>query len=383
MIKLRSRHAVLISAGCALAMAGSVLPAQAASAGSGWRVSASITGRSKGTVMTTLAVVSARNAWALGFTDTRAKEFAVIRHWNGRTWSAVQPPARIAAAWDRQLPDFVTAAASRTSLLMFSAASTGSYLLHDGTHWSLGRLPGAGAYNSDDITSAAVLGPDNAWALGVKSADTSAGWRYSTYAAHFNGSRWTTVPVPLAPSATSPSLAFPALSAVSPDNIWAISGSTVLRWTGGTASFVRAAVQPPLPKGAVLTSMTTGPGGRVWVAGLHGKTPFAARWNGSAWTLSSLPRRARGVTIISLTPHGQGGLWAVGVAHPGTPRVTTSLWRYAAGAWSGPVALHLGTGQQLFEVAAVPHTDSTWAAGAAKTRSIYHGLIAVTGPTPH
>jgi hypothetical protein len=363
-------------------VASGVLPAQAAGR-TGWRVSASITGRSEGAYMTTLAVVSARDAWALGFTDSRTKEFAIIRRWNGRTWASVQPPAKIAAAWDRQFPDFVTAAASRTSLLMFSTASDGSYLFHDGTHWSPGHLPGADADNSYDVTSAAVFGPDNAWALGVEAAPASDGfYRYSTYAAHFNGTRWTAVPVPLKSSATSPSLDFPALSAVSPDDIWAISGSAVLRWTGGSAGFARAAVQPPLAKGAVLTSMATAPGGTVWVAGIHGKMPFAARWNGSAWTVRSLPPTARDFTVISLAPHGRGGLWAIGVIHPSGKPPATGLWRYSGRAWTGPVALPFGAGQQLFEVAAVPHTDTTWAAGTARSGAAARGIIAVNGPTP-
>jgi hypothetical protein len=382
MFRLRSRLAALIATACGLVAAGSALPAHAAGQ-AGWRVSASIAGRSEGTYMTTLAVVSARDAWALGFTDTPTREFAIIRRWNGRTWASVQPPAKIAAAWDRQFPDFVTAAASRTSLLMFSTASNGYYLLHTGKHWRLGKLPGISESVSYDITGAAVFGPGNAWALGVRTAPASDGfYRYSTYAAHFNGSRWTAVPVPLKSAATSPSLDFPALSAISPRNIWAISGSTVLRWTGDTAGFTRAAVQPPLARGAVLTSIATAPGGTVWVAGIHGKTPFTARWNGSAWALRSLPASARNFTIISLAAHGQGGLWAIGATHPNGKPPATRLWRYSGRAWTGPVALHLGAGQQLFEVAPVPRTDTTWAVGTARAGAAVRGIIAVDGPTP-
>lgn len=267
---------------------------------------------------------------------------------------------------------------------MFSTASNGSYLLRTGDRWRLGRLPGSNATHSDDITSAAVSGPDDAWALGIRTFITSSGWRYGTYAAHFNGSRWTAVPVPLKPSVTPPTVSFPAMSVVSRHDIWAISGSSVLRWTGGSAGFVKAAAQPSLAKGAVLTSIATAPGG-VWVAGAKGRTAFAARWNGSAWTVRDLPASSRGFTIASLAARGDGSLWAVGVAGLAfghSPRTATRIWRYARGKWTGPVSLKLGTGRLfVFEVASVPHTDTTWAAGAIKT-DVYRGIIAVNGPTP-
>jgi hypothetical protein len=380
---LRSRQAILVAAGTVGAMVACALPAQAAG-GTGWRVSASINGPSDSTAMTTLAVVSARNAWALGFANTPTKVVAVIRHWNGSARAVVQPPAKIAAQWDAQSP-FVTAAASRTSLLMFSTASDGSYLLRTGNRWRLGRLPGSNATHSDDITSAAISGPDDAWAMGIQTVLTSTGWRYGTYAAHFNGSRWTPVPVPLKRSATPPTVSFPAMSVVSRDDIWATSGSSVLRWTGGSAGFVKAAAQPSLAKGAVLTSIAATPGGGVWVAGAKGKTAFAARWNGSAWTVRDLPTSSRGFTIASLAAHGTGALWAVGVAGVAfghSQRTATRIWRYAGGRWTGPLPLKLGTGRVfVFEVASVPHTNTTWAAGAIMT-SVYRGIIAVDGPTP-
>lgn len=82
MFRVRSRHAALVATGTVAAMAACMLPALAAG-GTGWRVSASINGPSESTAMTTLAIVSARNAWALGFANTRTKVVAVIRHWNG------------------------------------------------------------------------------------------------------------------------------------------------------------------------------------------------------------------------------------------------------------------------------------------------------------
>ncbi len=373
----RWRRATLVVTAGAVALTAWTGPAQAAGA-PGWRLSAAITVRGEDTVLTTVAAVSARDAWAMGFADTPHVS-AVIRHWNGRAWAAVRLPARIAAAWSRQLPVFVTAAASRGAVLMFSTASEGYYLFGTGRHWRLGKLPGINSTVGYDITSAAVFSATDAWAFGVKSADTSAGWRYGAYAAHFNGRRWAAVPVSARPAVNSPTVAFPAVSAISPHNIWAIAGRSVLRWTGG-ARFYKAAVQPGLARGAVLTSIVAEPGGTVWVTGVQRGTAFAADWNGSGWTLSYLPASRR-FDVFSLTSAGRAGLWALAAKGSGSHAVT-GLWHYARGAWTGPLALHFGRAPQLFGVAAVPHTDSAWAVGAVRKGSAYAGIIAVSGPTP-
>ena len=372
------RAALLVTAG-ALALSAWAGPAQAAGP-PGWRLSAAITVRGESTVMSTVAAVSARDAWAFGFADTRAYGSALIRHWNGKAWAVVRLPPKIAAAWNRQLPEFVTAAASRGAVLMFSVASEGYYLLGTGRHWRIGKLPGITSTVGYDITSAAVFSATDAWAFGIKSADTRAGWRYGAYAAHFNGRRWAAAPVSVRPAANPPSVAFPAVSAISPDDIWAITGSTVLRRTSRSAGFYKAAVQPGLARGAVLTSIVAEPGGTVWVTGVQRGSEFAARWNGSGWTLSYLPA-SRHFDVISLTPAGRGRLWALG-AKGSVTHLVTRLWHYAHGAWTGPLTVHLGRAPQLFGIAAVPDTDSVWAAGADKNGSAYTGIIAVSGPTP-
>jgi hypothetical protein len=376
MLRSRSWRAVAVSSGAVLALAGGTLSAQAAAV-RGWRVAAAISVSGQSTVMTAVDAVSASDAWAVGVSATRSKEFAVVRHWTGKAWKQVVLPARVARKWNAELPDFVTTAASRTSLLMLSTASPGDYLLLAGKHWKLGRLPGSERLSS--ISGAATFGATDAWAFGT--ATTSSG-RYQVYAGHFNGSRWTTVPVHVPAATEPPEVDFPVLSAVSADDIWGVAGSTVLRWTGTAAGFYKAAVQPPFPSGSVLTSIVAEPGGAVWVAGVKGDRVFAAAWNGTRWSLTNLPVSSRHFPILSLAANGHGGMWALGLdtANPKDP--VTRLWLYSRGTWTEP-PLHLGHDPLLIQLAAVPRTGTVWAVGATRDGSLYRGLIVINGPVPH
>jgi hypothetical protein len=376
MIRPRSWRAVVVSAGAALALAGGMTSAQAASV-RGWRTEATISASGQSTVMTAVDAVSADDAWALGVSATRSKEFAVIRHWTGKAWKRLVLPAKVARKWNAELPDFVTTAASRTSLLMLSTASPGDYLLLAGKHWKLGRLPGSDSLSS--ISGAATFGPSDAWAFGTKA--TAAG-RYQVYAGHFNGSRWTSVPVHVPAAANPPYADFPAFSAVSAHDIWGVAGSTVLRWTGTSAGFYRAPVQPPLAHGSILTSIVAEPGGTVWVAGVSAGRDFAAAWNGTRWSLTDLPASSRNLPVISLAANGHGGMWALGLDAADLSHPVTRLWLYSRGAWTEP-PLHLGHDPVLIQLATVPRTGTVWAAGATRNGSLYRGLIAINGLVPH
>jgi hypothetical protein len=375
MIRSRSLRAVVVSAGGALALASGMLSAQAATVG-GWRVDATVSVSGRPTFMTTVDAVSTSDAWALGFSAAHSTESAVIRHWNGKAWKLVVLPAKVAREWNAALPDFVTAAASRASLLILSTASPGDYLLLARKHWKLGRLPGSDALSS--ISGASTFSASDAWAFGTTT--TSSG-RYQVYAGHFNGSRWTSVPVHV-PAATSPPDAdFPVFSAVSADDIWGVAGSTVLRWTGTAAGFYKAPVQPPFPPGSLMTSIVAEPGGAVWVAGVKSDRVFAAAWNGTRWSLTDLPASSRHFPILSLAANGRGGMWALGLDTSDPKVPVTRLWLYSRGAWTEP-PLHVGHDPLLIQLASVPRTTTVWAVGAAKDGSRYRGLIAINGPVP-
>jgi hypothetical protein len=223
------------------------------------------------------------------------------------------------------------------------------------------------------------------------------------YAARYNGKRWTTVKVPATGQIT-------AFSAISPSNIWAVTGtsgmgdellgdfgasapatSSVLHWNG--KSWQKVPAQPSLPAGGDLTSITAGKqvlvGGDVATSKGATTVQFVDKMSGSTWAAPvNLPKSGATAAasnhlpyqIESLVPAGGGSYWALsGNVTLATPR----LWRYAGGKWSAPISPMFGNKRRaLLQLADVPGTSSVWAAGEIGPESTAQGLIALSGPTP-
>jgi hypothetical protein len=392
MIKSTSRRAAILLSGSALALAGTMLPAQAAT--TGWRISATYAVPASSTILTSVDAVSSGDAWAVGFTAknaTTAPPATVIRHWTGKSWISVTLPARVARAWARQSALFSVVGASPRDVWIFGSLA-GGYLRLNGRQWSTGTLPGsnaaAGAFVQVNVTR--VFSATNVWVFGGKI--TGAQGTTSPYAAHYNGHTWTAQIVP----GTS---AITAASAVSSSNIWALEGSAgplsfgsaspaqplVVRWTP-KSGWHQPASQPTLGAGGTLSSITTEPGGAVIAGGsasntAMGTTPLAADWAGGKWIVASLPVSATAAKweLGVLSPDGSGGAWAFAEA---TNRNTEQLWHLHGGTWSR-VAPGFGTRPWLLlALALVPGTHSVWAVGAIQHAGTAAGLIAIDGPTP-
>ena len=250
-------------------------------------------------------------------------------------------------------------------------------------------MPGAGAAGGPAvlITSAKIFSPDDVWVFGMTERYGPPGTT-TPYAAHFDGKRWATVPVPGQGAIT-------AVSAVSPGDMWAVVGSVttqrispgatpaVLHWTA-RSGWRPAAVQPELPGSAQLSSVLAARSGALWVGGEalnnnDGTTPFAASWTGSAWTITELPITASLARwgIAELADNGDG-VWAV-VAAENAPG--HQLWHLQRMKWS---KVSPGFGWhvwQLGQLASIPGTHSIWAVGAIRYGSTVNAMVALKGDT--
>jgi hypothetical protein len=258
----------------------------------------------------------------------------------------------------------------------------------DGSAWSVIPSPGKTTVNSvlDGVT---VAGTSQAWAVGTAGcpADES-----RTLAEHWNGSRWLIVASPNGGVPGNHFSTLQAVTAVSPSNVWAVGGQAGMRsqapvtvpliehWNGIRWSIV------PVPAAAVgvLESVSATSASDVWAVGAgqqSGQSAVALHFDGSSWQLVPVPA----------PPGTSGGLsgvkalsaadaWAVGESFPnagGNGKILTDYWNgtswqvVAAPPVGGPGAL-----SALSWVDAAPGTGvwavGFWVTGAAGNSVVLH-----------
>jgi hypothetical protein len=389
---------VLVIFGSALALTAATLPAQAAT--TGWRASATFSVKGEEAIESGIAAVAGNDAWAVGAaaTSTDTKDVFSVEHWAGKSWKRVTLPskvAKVAAGFDFLLSGI--AASSSTNVWVFGEvgglSGGDSYLRLNGKTWSTGTLPGSSdtAAGPAVITAAVALSKSDVWVFGAKpKPNTGAVPTYVPYAAQFNGHSWTTKPVPGAGE-------IQAASAISPSDIWAVTGASeinatsatskpsVLHWNG--TSWKASALPTKLPAGAELSAVVAKSDGDVWIAGaaISGsktKTQFADEFTGSKWADAPTDLKSsassQSCEPVGIVPAGSG-LWAASSCTNGASK----LWHFSGSAWSSPESPKFGgTKAGLLQLAAVPGTSSVWAVGAVEVHNAEVGLIGIDGPTP-
>jgi hypothetical protein len=184
------RRAVIAVGAAAAALVGLAARPANAAAIPGWRISATFPVHGKDAVLTSAAVVGPRDAWAAGplLTLAGAESGLIIRHWDGRSWTTVALPARIARAWRLSHPvGLLVGASDARHVWIFGGQADGAYLRLTGTRWSLGHLPGSFLAGRDvQINAVAAIGKSNVWALG---ATDNRGGRFPAFLAKVGSSR--------------------------------------------------------------------------------------------------------------------------------------------------------------------------------------------------
>jgi hypothetical protein len=403
-IALSLRRAALITAGVAVTLSTSLLPAQAAARPTGWRPANEIVRAGQPTVVTSVSASSGGNAWAAASTGAAGSATPVteIMRWNGRAWRLVPLPPAVAHTWTSRKNSAAIIGTSSASNVWAFGVRTGTggeaYLRLHGGRWSTGLLPGTGqaAGRFLTVTTVRVLSAGNVWVFGAAATATV---ELQPFAEHFDGHRWKFTALPGSGEVTG-------ASAVSAGNIWAVTGvvgdilglgapwaSSVLHWNG--KSWRRMPRQPGhLPKSPDFTSIIAGPHGRLTIGGFAGFRAsttvevFTQGFSGSAWARpailrgwSARPLGPDAVPVIeSLVADGHGGLWALGdTLGLAAPR----LWHLTRGKVFGPQQPGFGSSRRaLLQLASVPGTASVWAAGTVSHGSQQDGLIGVYGRTP-
>ncbi|MEV0201229.1 hypothetical protein, partial [Nonomuraea sp. NPDC050691] len=156
-----------------------------------------------GTSLDEVVVTSRRDAWAVGSGEMGP----TVKRWNGIGWRDVTIPA------GPQAPRAVSASSSR-DVWVFGLDSDGDARIWrwNGRTWSRQGGPA----RSDWWAAAVVAGAGEAWLEGAEDV---------AYINRWSRERWTRVALPF-------KVDIQALSAVSPNDVWAVGDSAVLHWDG-------------------------------------------------------------------------------------------------------------------------------------------------------
>jgi hypothetical protein len=367
--------AALSALACAGALTGAVGPGQAVGPPT-WRLSAAVGIPGGFAQVTGIAATSRFNAWAAASQcgpSTCPSRGLAVRHWGGRRWRTVTPPAGLtssATALGSAVVGTSSAANAWVFALLEGSASVRTDALHwNGRHWQVLAFP-----DSSQITQAEVFGTNNAWAFGTTGEGTPFDVRY-------NGSKWRSVSLPGRPE---------AVSATSASDMWAIGPTTktttlalpqqsdiAMHWTG---TRWQALALPKVRKPAsdyVVTGTVTALGPRnVWEYYGLGKGGGCCvfggleHWTG-AWHAVRIPFPA--TQVSSTSSDGHGGIWLT-VATGKTD--ASAFYHFNAGHWSRAVPPKFPKATVVpQQLAWVPGTRHEWAAGVELTPTGSTGVI--------
>jgi hypothetical protein len=252
-------------------------------------------------------------------------------------------------------------------------------MTHDnGSSWTTYTLAGAGVSGSMVLQNVAILSPTDVWAAGPNHTNPA-----GLPLVHWNGTQWSGVAPPAPAGATWVSVQ--ALSAGSGD-LWALISASVdcsagicqtgyfaARWNGSGWSLI-----PALPAGFTAGSTVSADSATdVWVVG-HGGGD-AAHYDGSTWQTFTMPA-ASGQTDLGLheiAAYG-GQAWAVGSTESGSFSTRAAVYHWDGSAWSSVAFPVTSDNSDTSTVAYLPASGTVWieAHDSSQTSS---GLVIVTG----
>jgi hypothetical protein len=269
----------MVAGGVAVALA---VASPAFAAGTTWQVDPSP--QPAGSTTTGLSGVfaaSSTEAFAVGQTRTAASGDgfgALIEEWNGTSWSVV--PGVSTSPSDSSLggvsgsgPDDVWAVGSQPG---------GSLFEHwNGTSWSEVAAPSNQPTGSVGVVSADS--PDDAWAGGAaEKVNDPHDAGDTALLEHWNGTAWSVVPGAVDTTGTPLSSGIAQVSADSPTDAWALatmqkgrgSQAVVEHWNGTSWSVVSTPV-------STITAISALSPDDVWAVAQKG---VILNWNGTQWT---------------------------------------------------------------------------------------------------
>ncbi|MAU00392.1 MAG: hypothetical protein CL608_24890 [Anaerolineaceae bacterium] len=335
-----------------------------------WNIVGSPNVNGRNNALNTITAVSPQDLWAVG--EHRSSNGSSVQtltmRWNGASWNIVSSPN----------PD-----PGRNSLLGVDAVSTNdvwavgvqagttgpnwaSLILHwDGNTWSNVAAPDLGSPGTSELRDVAALSSSDVWAVGNASSPAT-GWWDQPLAFHWDGSNWSSVPVP----AFGTTSQLNAVTAVAPNDVWAV-GTTldsnwktlVLHWDGSSWTRVNS---PNLGNvGNYLYDIEALSANEIWAVGAadNGGSTLAMRWNGASWSIVPTPNGTErpGVnrsSLTSLSAISPNNVWAVGI------QASSTIGSAGQPIYMGYALIHHWNGSTWSEVSSAELPSATAEDGA-------------------
>jgi len=217
--------------------------------------------------LVSVAAVSARDVWAVGYRDASGVFRSLVEHWDGDRWTVVRLPRL--GALGNGLNAVGAAASGAVWAVGGSAMARGPsqplVLRLDGPSWSSVRAPES--VHSATLNGVAAWSDSGAWVVGA----TRSGGGDRAFGLQTDGRNWRVIPVDLA---TALSVDLNAIWAAAADEVWAVGSSFDGRWyrtlveRGGPGGRLSRVPTPRLPGyDSRLMAVDGLAGGNLWAVG--------------------------------------------------------------------------------------------------------------------
>jgi hypothetical protein len=345
-----------------------------------------------------------------GWTGVRAIGRSTSRPATGEacSWSTVPAPSADPTRYETYLVS-VAASGPEDALAVgdYNEAREGARafleLQHwDGQGWATVQPPAIDSYGGLTLTGVAEAAPDDAWAVGFDETEHGG----VPLALHWDGSSWGRAPMP---DTGEPESHLFAITALAPDDYWAVGGwakpgdlrgsALVAHWNGTRWEIAEwsspAAPHPAAETGGpydILEAVDGSSASDVWAVGESQDVPesqsrtLITRWDGTSWAIVSSPNvdPEPGTGPVDNSLHAVAAIapddaWAVGsyqakgdrIDAPATDRPLAMHWN--GDGWDVVTLPDVGQGG-LNGVAAVA-ADDVWAVGQSIVHSAGHYRI--------
>ncbi len=359
-----------------------------------------------------VAGASANDVWAVGYQSSASNATqALIEHWNGSSWNVI--PAPDLGKDNGQLNGVAALTASDAWAVGTSTTNGGANtpsIQHalvehwNGSAWSVVTLaPAPAGADNTGLNAVAALSASDVWVAGTYYGPSTD----QPFIEHWNGRNWTVAPGAASSSDFNMFSVFSALAAISANDIWGVGtgplpgagcsgggGGFIEHWNGSRWSVVP--LPSPAPSGADFSfaSVAAASSHDVWAVGSYrayateqsaGFTPVIEHWDGARWSIVASPSQptAQGLTGVATT--ASGTVWAVGqlasVGGPGASLIEQS----SGGAWSTVASPSPGTvsnpnGNDVayddtFNAVSAVSSKDVWAVGSSTSGSGTHQML--------